>query len=29
MIAGVAIVVLTLPRGTVRERYGGWDVFVV
>jgi hypothetical protein len=29
MIAAGAIVVLTLPRGTVRERYGGWDALVV
>jgi hypothetical protein len=29
MISGVAIVILTLPRGTVRERYGGWDSYVL
>jgi hypothetical protein len=26
---GVVLVLLSLPRGPVRERYGGWDKFVV
>ena len=29
MAAGVAIAILTLPRGTVQERYGSWDTYVV
>lgn len=29
MIAGVAIVILTLRRGTVRERYGAWQSWIV
>jgi hypothetical protein len=29
IIAGVAILIVTLPRGTVRERYGGWNTFVI
>lgn len=29
MICGVALILLTLPRGTVRERYGAWDSYVV
>lgn len=29
MIAGIAVFILTLPRGTVRERYGAWDTYVV
>lgn len=27
--AGLAIVILTLPRGTVQERYAAWDAYVV
>lgn len=29
MAAGVAIVILTLPRGTVQERYAAWDSYIV
>lgn len=29
MICGVALILLTLPRGTVRDRYAGWAAFVV
>ncbi|MGH7639222.1 MAG: SPW repeat domain-containing protein [Gemmatimonadaceae bacterium] len=29
LIAGVAIIVLSLPRGTVRQRYGDWDKYVI
>jgi len=29
VIAGAAIVLLALPRGTVRERYAGWDRYIV
>jgi hypothetical protein len=29
MICGVALIFLTLPRGTVREQYGAWDAYVV
>jgi hypothetical protein len=29
MAAGVAIVILTLPRGTVQERYAAWDTYIV
>ena len=28
LVAGLAIVVLSFPRGTVRERYGTWDRYV-
>jgi hypothetical protein len=28
-LAGVLLVLLSLPRGTVRERYGGWDRYIV
>jgi hypothetical protein len=28
LAAGLALVALSLPRGVVRERYGGWDRFV-
>lgn len=27
-LAGLAIVVLSLPRGRVRERYGGWETYI-
>ena len=29
VLVGVALILLSLPRGTVRERYGGWDRYVV
>jgi hypothetical protein len=29
IICGLALILLTLPRGTVRERYGAWDAYVV
>ena len=29
MICGVALILLTLPRGTVQERYAGWDAYVI
>lgn len=29
LLAGVAVVALAFPRGVVRERYGGWDRYVV
>jgi hypothetical protein len=29
MIAGAAILILTLRRGIVRERYGAWDAYIV
>jgi hypothetical protein len=29
MVAGIAVLALSLPRGRVREGYGGWDRFVV
>ena len=28
-VVGVALVALSLPRGPVRERYGGWSPYVV
>lgn len=28
MIVGAALIVLSLPRGPVRQRYGGWDRYV-
>jgi hypothetical protein len=28
MAAGLALILLTLPRGTVRDRYGAWDAYV-
>ncbi|MBW3622258.1 MAG: SPW repeat protein [Armatimonadetes bacterium] len=28
IVAGVAVILLSLPRGPVRERYGGWDRFI-
>jgi hypothetical protein len=29
MAAGLLVLLLTLPRGAARERYAGWDRFVV
>jgi hypothetical protein len=29
VIAGVILIVLSLPRGTVRERYGSWNRYIV
>ena len=29
LIAGVVLVLLSLPRGRVHQRYGGWDAVVV
>lgn len=29
VIVGLALIVLSLPRGTVRERYGTWDRYIV
>ena len=29
MVAGVAIVAMTVPRGVVRDRYGAWDSWIV
>jgi hypothetical protein len=29
VLVGVVIVVLSFPRGNIRERYGGWDKYVV
>jgi hypothetical protein len=29
LVAGAAVVVLSIPRGTIKERYGGWDRYVV
>lgn len=29
VLVGIAIVVLSFPRGTIHERYGGWDKYVV
>ena len=29
LIVGVLVVALSLPRGSVRERYGGWDRWIV
>jgi hypothetical protein len=29
VLIGIAIVVLSIPRGPVRERYGNWDPYVV
>lgn len=29
VIVGLALILLSLPRGPVRERYGNWDRFVV
>jgi hypothetical protein len=28
MLCGVALIVLSLPRGPIREHYGGWDAYV-
>jgi hypothetical protein len=28
-LAGLAVIALSLPRGPVRERYGGWDRAIV
>ena len=28
VLVGVALIVLAVPRGTVRQRYGGWDRYV-
>ncbi len=29
LVAGVLLIVLAVPRGPIRDRYGGWDPFVV
>lgn len=29
LIAGVLLIALSVPRGPIRDRYGGWDPFVV
>ena len=29
VLAGVLIAGLAIPRGSIRNSYGGWDVFVV
>jgi hypothetical protein len=29
IVSGVAVLAFTLPRGVVRERYGGWDRYIV
>jgi len=29
MLAGAFVILLSLPRGPVRERYAGWDRFIV
>jgi hypothetical protein len=29
IVAGVALIALSLPRGPVREHYGGWQRYVV
>ena len=29
VVAGVLIVALSVPRGSIRNSYGGWNVFVV
>ncbi len=29
VIVGVALIFVSFPRGTVRERYGGWDKYIV
>jgi hypothetical protein len=29
LAAGALLIVLALPRGTVRERYGGWDDYII
>ncbi|MGH7926457.1 MAG: SPW repeat domain-containing protein, partial [Candidatus Binatia bacterium] len=29
VIAGVILIILSLPRGTVRERYGSWNTYIV
>lgn len=29
VLVGVALILLSLPRGTVREHYGGWDRYVI
>jgi hypothetical protein len=28
LLVGILVLVLSVPRGTVRERYGGWDRYV-
>jgi hypothetical protein len=29
VLVGVAVAALSFPRGTIREKYGGWDRYVV
>jgi hypothetical protein len=29
LLAGVFLIVLSVPRGPIRDRYGSWDPFVV
>ena len=29
VVVGVSVVALSVPRGTIRERYGIWDRYVV
>jgi hypothetical protein len=29
LVAGVVLIVLSVPRGPIRDRYGSWDPFVV
>mgnify|MGYP005806547879 FL=1 len=29
VIAGLSLVVLAIPRGSIRNSYGGWNVYVV
>ena len=29
LVAGVLLIALSVPRGPIRDRYGGWDPFVV
>ncbi len=29
VIAGIALIALSIPRGTVRERYAGWQRYIV
>ena len=28
MVVGILVIVLTLPRGPIRNRYGSWDRFI-
>jgi hypothetical protein len=29
VIAGMALIVLSIPRGRIKESYGGWDAYII